>query len=49
MQSFKKLYSFKYPFVYTVYLDWTEENIEQFISVLVTVLGGEVEGVALTY
>ena len=35
--------------VHIVYLDWTEENIEQFISVLVTVLGGEVEGVVVTY
>ena len=35
--------------VHTVYLDWTEDNIEQFNSVLATVLGGEVEGVAVTH
>ena len=35
--------------VNTVYLDWTDENIEQFNSVLATVLGSEVEGVAVTY
>ena len=35
--------------VHTVYLDWTEENIEQFNSARATVLGGEVEGVAVTY
>ena len=35
--------------VHTVYLDWTEENIEQFNSVWAAVLGGEVEEVAVTY
>ena len=35
--------------VHTVHFDWTEENIEQFISVRATVLGGEVEGVVVTY
>ena len=35
--------------VHTVRLDWTEENIEQFNSVRATVLGGEEEGVAVTY
>ena len=33
----------------TVHFDLTEENIEQFNSVWATVLGGEVERVAVTY